>query len=248
VARIRTIKPEFFTSLTLAKVGLGARLTFIGLWTYCDDEGRGRDEPRLLKAALWPLDDIVTAGVVDTQLSELAAARLIERYEVNGESYLAIRNWAEHQRIDRPRPSIFPAPPQRREADRDASAKPRRAVVEDSSGERKGKERNGGRRDDDKITWLTPYSDAWKARFGGEPDFGVLARYLKPVHDTVGPPGTLVRWSAYLAATEAQYVSPKRFAETHGAWSEPETVEMTDEFGAMKLHRRNASGGWEVVA
>lgn len=248
MARIRTVKPEFFTSLTVTRVSLGARLTFIGLWTYCDDEGRGRDEPRLVKAALWPLDDGVSADTVDAHLTELSAARLIERYEVEGAHYIAIRNWGEHQKIDRPRTSIIPAPPQRRVTDREPSTKPRRKHAEPSLLEGKGKEWNDGRRIDDKVTWLTPYFEAWKARFGGEPDCGILARYLKPVEDATDPATGLARWNAYLTATEAQYVSPKRFSETHGAYAEPDSKEMTDNLGVMRLHRRNASGAWEVAS
>jgi hypothetical protein len=110
VARIRTIKPEFFTSLSVASLKLTARLTFIGLWTHCDDEGRCVDEARLVKAALWPLDDR-TAADVESDLRALAASALIIRYEVGGRRYLAVSGWAEHQRINRPTPSRIPPPP-----------------------------------------------------------------------------------------------------------------------------------------
>jgi len=49
MARIRTIKPSFFTSLTIADLGLAERLTFIGLWTHVDDEG----EPMSYFWAFW---------------------------------------------------------------------------------------------------------------------------------------------------------------------------------------------------
>lgn len=109
MARIRTIKPEFFTSLTIADLPLSARLTFIGLWTHVDDDGRCVDEPRLVRAAVWPLDDLRAADV-EADLRLLHDASLIVRYEAGGRRYLAVRNWREHQRIDKPKPSKLPAP------------------------------------------------------------------------------------------------------------------------------------------
>lgn len=109
MARIRTIKPEFFTSLTIADLPLSARLTFIGLWTHVDDDGRCVDEPRLVRAAVWPLDDR-TAADVDADIRALHDASLILRYQHAGRRYMAIANWTEHQRIDKPKPSKLPAP------------------------------------------------------------------------------------------------------------------------------------------
>lgn len=109
MARIRTIKPTFFTSLTVAGLTPEQRLTFIGLWTHVDDEGRCVDDARLIKAALWPLDDR-TAADVDTDLWALTEASLIVRYVLSERSYLAVRNWGEHQRINRSTTSNLPDP------------------------------------------------------------------------------------------------------------------------------------------
>jgi hypothetical protein len=247
MARIRTIKPEFFTSLTLARVSLGARLTFIGLWTYCDDQGRGKDEPRLVKAAIWPLEDGIPAGEVDAHLAELAEAGLIQRYEAEGQHYLAVRNWGEHQRIDRPKESAIPAPPERRATDRDSGARPRRKIDDASLLEGKGKERNEGRRSDDKTTWVTPYAIRWEARCGKAP-MGKLLAVLAPLRKQHGDAEVVPRWDRYLAGTDPKYASPHRFAETYNTWGEPDTKEMTDDFGVMRLHRRNAAGEWVEVA
>ena len=40
MARIRTIKPSQFTSLTVAEWPVDVRFTFVGLLTYVDDSGR----------------------------------------------------------------------------------------------------------------------------------------------------------------------------------------------------------------
>src|SRR5690348_14073734 len=98
MARIRTIKPTFFTSLTVAGLTVEQRLTFIGLWTHVDDEGRCTYDPRLIKAALWPLDDR-TSKDVESDIRALTEHSLITHYVVGERSYLEVNGWAEHQRI-----------------------------------------------------------------------------------------------------------------------------------------------------
>lgn len=109
MARIRTIKPTFFTSEDVSVLPLRARLTWIGLWTHCDDSGRAKDNARLIKAAIWPLDDM-SLGQVEEDLSTLADHGRIVRYEVGGQRFLEVTNWSEHQKISRPTPSKIPAP------------------------------------------------------------------------------------------------------------------------------------------
>lgn len=108
MARIRSIKPEFFTSLSNADLTIPARLTFIGLWTHCDDEGRCINDARLIKAAIWPLER--TVKQVENDLDELEKGSKIVRYEAAGHPLLAITKWRSHQVINRPKPSRFPAP------------------------------------------------------------------------------------------------------------------------------------------
>lgn len=107
--RIRTIKPDFFTSEAVSLLSYRARLTWIGMWTHCDDEGRCRDNARLIRAAVWPLDD-VSIKQVEQDLDELASHGRIIRYEVAGKRYIEITNWPEHQKINRPVASKFPPP------------------------------------------------------------------------------------------------------------------------------------------
>jgi hypothetical protein len=110
VARIRTIKPDFFRSDDVAQLTYRARLTWVGLWTYVDDEGRGKDNARIIKGDLWPLEDDVTHIEVEQDLAELAKAGRIRRYEVGGEKYLLILKWTDHQRIAKPTASKLPPP------------------------------------------------------------------------------------------------------------------------------------------
>jgi hypothetical protein len=96
VPRIRSIKPEFFTSEIVASLPLRTRLTWIGLWTHCDNYGRAKDNAKLIKAAVWPLDDVSTKDI-ESDLNTLADCRLVVRYSVAGKPYLAVANWVEHQ-------------------------------------------------------------------------------------------------------------------------------------------------------
>jgi hypothetical protein len=106
VARIRTIKPEFFTSLSIADLSPLTRLTFIGLWTHVDDAGRCIDDARLIKAAVSPLERTVAA--IETDLVALADQGRVIRYQSDGKRLIQVANWTEHQYINRPRPSKFP--------------------------------------------------------------------------------------------------------------------------------------------
>ena len=92
-----------------------------------------------------------------------------------------------------------------------------------------------------KTTWLTPFADAWQARCGNPP-FGRLAKQFAPLRDQIGEPEALARWSRYLAANEPRYCSPERFVATHAAYGGPAAMEMTDEFGQMRLHTQR--DGW----
>jgi hypothetical protein len=108
MSRIRTIKPAFFRSPDMAALPLSARLTYIGLWTYVDDEGRGVDDARLVKGDIWPLDDKHTAKKVEEDLALLAKQGHIERYEAGGRHYLRVIEWTTHQRISHPSISTLP--------------------------------------------------------------------------------------------------------------------------------------------
>lgn len=115
MARIRTIKPSMYSSLTVSAWPIPVRWTFAGLFTYLDDKGRGLDEPRLIKAELYPLDDAITAKKVTQHLDVIAQTGPLCRYAIAGQAYLHIVSWREHQRINRPTPSQIPACPKHEE-------------------------------------------------------------------------------------------------------------------------------------
>jgi len=112
MARIRSIKPEFFTSEVIAALPLSARLTFIGLWTYVDDNGVGLDNERLILAAVWPLEDDITEAIRRTRedLRSLSGAGLVARYTDGQRRLIHISSWDEHQKVSHPRKPRYPLP------------------------------------------------------------------------------------------------------------------------------------------
>lgn len=111
MARIRTIKPDAFQSDTLSSVSVLARWTFAGLWTYCDDEGRGRGDIRLVMAALFPIDDYTTPDDLASALDELADIGAICFYEVDGKDFLHCPKWGDHQKVSHAAKSKIPPCP-----------------------------------------------------------------------------------------------------------------------------------------
>lgn len=111
MARIRTIKPEFFKHERLfdleEETGLPIRLAFIGLWTQADREGRFEWRPRQLKADILPYDDIDFSRVLDA----LATRGFVVRYASNDREYGFIPSWRKHQVINnKERASGHPEP------------------------------------------------------------------------------------------------------------------------------------------
>lgn len=94
MGRIRTIKPQFFTSEDVTAQPVLARLLFAGLFTEADRDGRVEDRPRQLKTRLLPEDDCD----VDALLWSLVAGRLIRRYEADGVAVIQILAFGKHQR------------------------------------------------------------------------------------------------------------------------------------------------------
>lgn len=123
MARIRTIKPEFWVSEQIAECSTSARLLFVGLWNFCDDAGVHPAKPKTLKAELFPMDDITT-GDVAGWMAELIKVGLVLEFEGgDGENYWHVTGWAKHQKIDRPSVK-YPSPPPERQR------QIRRALVE----------------------------------------------------------------------------------------------------------------------
>jgi len=115
MARIRSIKPEFWDDRKLAKrASRDARLLYIGLWNLADEWGRVNGDPQWLKGQLFPYDDDIDAGGVAKLLEELKDPALgaVIAYEKSGDPYLFLPKLSRHQRLEPAKvPSRLPAPP-----------------------------------------------------------------------------------------------------------------------------------------
>lgn len=77
-----------------------ARLLFIGIWNFCDDNGVHPYKPVSLKALIFPGDPI-DSDSIRRLLDELSENGLIVLFEHSGKEYLQVTGWS-HQRIDKP--------------------------------------------------------------------------------------------------------------------------------------------------
>lgn len=104
MARIRTIKPEFWTDEDIASVSEPARLLAIGILNQADDEGFFKSNPMLLKAAVFPLCEpsMSIQGMIN-ELSNIGYIKLCVGSD--GKQYGLVRNFNNHQKVNRPSPS-----------------------------------------------------------------------------------------------------------------------------------------------
>ena len=105
MARIRTIKPEFFTSTDITALSPLARLLYIGLWCEADREGRMKWSPAAFKLRYLPADKCGIAPLCQ----ELIAGGLVVLY---GEGLAFVPAFKEHQNVNpRESESRLPSPP-----------------------------------------------------------------------------------------------------------------------------------------
>jgi hypothetical protein len=107
VARIRTIKPEFWTDEKMSLLDVTTRLVFLGLISLADDAGRLVDNVKLLDGQLFPNTDDSCRDALDT----LARMSRITRYRTSsGQPLLQITKWESHQKVDKPSKYVLPGP------------------------------------------------------------------------------------------------------------------------------------------
>lgn len=161
--RIRSIRPEFWSSEDIAAMDWTTRLVFIGLWSYVDDNGVGRDVEKLIVADLFPLEDDPrdTLATVSRSLARLSEGGQITRYTLEGKPYLHINAWSKHQRIDKAAKSRYPLPTSDNTEPRETVATPSRDLRE---GPPLGEGEKGRRGEGEKgVTRkrATPLPDDW---------------------------------------------------------------------------------------
>lgn len=97
MARMRYIKPEFWTDSRMVSLSRDARLLYIGTWNFAlCDKGHLEDDALRLKMQVFPADNVDVPAL----LAELMGAGRIVRV-TNGEAtWLQIVNLGTHQKVD----------------------------------------------------------------------------------------------------------------------------------------------------
>lgn len=98
MARLRTVKPEYWTDELVGQCSIAARLLFVGTWNFADDYGGLARSAKQLKAQVFPYDNIDCEPLIQ----ELLAVGLLIEYEVDGKKYLHIRGFKKHQKVEKP--------------------------------------------------------------------------------------------------------------------------------------------------
>lgn len=113
MARIRSVKPEFWDDRKLARrTSRDARLLYIGLWNFADEHAREPGDPATIKGKVFPYDDDIGVPEIRKLLDELAELGRVIRYEDDGDPYLFLPTLHKHQRLETAKvPSRYPAPP-----------------------------------------------------------------------------------------------------------------------------------------
>lgn len=108
MARIRTIKPEFWQHEDLSALPSETHMLAAALLNYADDEGYFNANPKLVQAACCPLREL--SVTVHESLNELARIGYLRFGKGDdGKTYGHIITFLDHQVINRPKPSKIKA-------------------------------------------------------------------------------------------------------------------------------------------
>lgn len=112
MARIRTIKPEFWADEGVGELTIPARLLYIATWNLADDEGLLRWTPDFLKSEAFRYDPRVGVITVAKLMAELVDGDFVFPY-TGGRAHQALAfvvRFRDHQRINRPGEGRLPPP------------------------------------------------------------------------------------------------------------------------------------------
>jgi len=255
--RIRSVHPQMLISEDIADLSIPCQMHFVRLWVVADDAGRGKDRPRWLKGAIWPIQDDVDCLQIEAWQAELAAHGRIVRYaDDDGELYWEITNFGTYQRPSKPTPSRIPppsgqspvSPAELRDGTRpqeEASATPQGDSVttpDPPRGDREGRvvegSRSGGEGLGGEPNASSSYPQAVSkpdappnppASSGGEPEPPPKRRTRSPARQARNT--ARQAWTAEVAPAIARHGRNARWRDL--PWTRPETVAAIE-----------AAGGW----
>lgn len=98
MARMRYLKPEFWTDGKVVKLSPWARLLFMGSWNFAlCERGHLDDDAMALKLKVLPADPIDADEVLE---EVIASGRIKRRQMADGRTYLHVVHLADHQKVD----------------------------------------------------------------------------------------------------------------------------------------------------
>ncbi|MGA7807871.1 hypothetical protein [Bradyrhizobium sp.] len=146
MARIRSIKPEFWTDAKVGECSPSARLLFVACWTFSDDHGHLDRSAKQLKAQAFPYDQIDCEPLIQ----ELLQHELLIEYQDGESKFLYINGFRKHQKIDKPAKPRLPLYDDSKRIRRvlgESSASPPQKAAADWKGlERRGEDQEGDAR------------------------------------------------------------------------------------------------------
>lgn len=97
MARIRTVKPSYFSDAKVCRLSIEAQLLFVGIWCFADSAGLLWDDPDQIQMDVFPSRPHVKVGALLDEL--LLSGMLVQLETTAGRRVLWVKNFGEHQRI-----------------------------------------------------------------------------------------------------------------------------------------------------
>lgn len=101
MARNRVIKPSFWSDDKVGRLTRDVRLLFIGMLNFADDLGVIYGEANVIKAKIFPHDDLEVRQVKEW-LKSLTDIGMVVPIQYDNKQFYAITNFGKHQTINRP--------------------------------------------------------------------------------------------------------------------------------------------------
>jgi hypothetical protein len=98
MARIRSIHPGLTSDEAYMSMSMTAKAAWTPLWMQCDDHGIFEWKPIVLKALIFPADNVDFSTV----LAELEKLGCVRQFDIGGRPHGVVRNFAKYQRPKNP--------------------------------------------------------------------------------------------------------------------------------------------------
>lgn len=233
MARIRTIKPEFFTSEDIVSLTPLARLLYVALWCEADREGRLLWKPRTFKMRYFPADNCD----IDALAREIIASGLVILY---GDGLAFIPSFKRHQHINpRESASTITAPENDAAGARASRVGTREGPASDVQGGREGKEGDIARQDDAPPDTIPMPPRAKKPRQVPLPDGFEISERVRSWASNKGYTNLDARLEHFVSYA-------KRNGKTYADWDEAFMGAIREDWAKLCSKTGEADGHWST--